>query len=346
MTLDHPSRPVQDASISARDLPKLLASYQHSNNLRGLFELLVTLLPFLVLWAAMWALYEINIWLMLLLAIPTAGFLMRLFMVQHDCGHGSFFSNSKVNDWIGRMLGVLTFTPYGFWKRTHAMHHASSGCLDRRGHGDIDTLTVNEYRARSKWGRFMYRFYRHPLVMLGIGPVYLFLFQHRLPVGLMRAGWRPWLSAMGTNLAIILLAGSLIWLIGLKAFLAVQFPVLMIAGSAGVWLFFVQHQFEGTTWNWAKNWKWAEAALKGSSHYDLPAPLRWMTANIGIHHIHHLSSRIPFYRLATVLRDRPELKDLGRLTIRQSLPCIRLALWDETQQRLISFRDARAVPAA
>lgn len=328
--------------MSARDLPKLLAPYQHSNNVRGVFELLITALPFIGLWTLMWAVHDTSLVLMLLLSIPTAGFLMRLFMIQHDCGHGSFFSSKKANNWVGRILGVITFTPYAFWKRTHALHHASSGCLDRRGHGDIDTLTVNEYRARSKWGRLHYRIYRHPLVMLGIGPAYLFLFQHRLPVGLMRRGWRPWISAMGTNLAIVLLAGSLIWLIGLKAFLIVHTPVLMIAGSGGVWLFFVQHQFEGTTWNRTKDWNWHEAALKGSSHYDLPLLLRWMTANIGIHHIHHLSSRIPYYRLATVLRDRPELRDLGRLTIRESLPCIKLALWDEAQHRLISFRDAKA----
>lgn len=345
MTSKSDSRPEPASAVNARQLPKLLAQYQKPDNIRAIFELLVTIVPFITLWTIMWALHDTNLILMFVLAIPTAGFLMRLFMVQHDCGHGSYFSNITVNDWVGRILGVLTFTPYGFWKRTHAMHHASSGCLDRRGHGDVDTLTVEEYRARSKWGQLGYRLYRHPLVMLIVGPAYLFLVQHRLPVGLMKSGWRPWVSAMGTNLSILVLASALVWLIGLKAFLIVHVPVLMIAGSAGVWLFFVQHQFEGTTWNRTKNWKWHEAALKGSSHYDLPVVLRWITANIGIHHIHHLSSRIPFYRLANVLRDRPELRDLGRMTIRQSLPCIRLALWDENQHKLISFRDARAVLA-
>ena len=232
-------------------------------------------------------------------------------------------------------------TPYDFWRRTHAIHHATSGNLDRRGIGDVDTLTVREYLARSRWGRLKYRLYRHPLVMFGIGPAYLFLLQHRLPVGLMRGGWQPWISTQATNAAIALIAAVLIWLIGVKAFFLVHLPIMLLAAVFGVWLFYVQHQFEDTFWNESRGWDLHEAALHGSSHYDLPPLLRWFTANIGIHHVHHLCSRIPYYRLPRVLRDHPELRDIGRLTLLQSFRCVRLVLWDEAQRRLVSFREAR-----
>jgi len=292
-----------------------------------------------MLWALMWATLDIGYWLSLPLAVPAAGFLVRLFMIQHDCGHGAFFLRRGTNDWVGRVLGVLTFTPYDFWRRTHALHHSTSGNLDRRGIGDIDTLTVREYRARSRWGRLRYRIYRHPLVMFGVGPAYLFFVQHRLPVGLMRGGWQPWLSAMLTNLAIAAAVAAMISLVGVGPFLLVHLPIMLLAASIGVWLFYIQHQFEHTVWAGDGAWNLQEAALHGSSHYALPAPLRWMTANIGIHHIHHLCSRIPYYRLPHVLRDHPDLAGIGRLTLLQSLGCVWLVLWDEDQKRLVSFRE-------
>jgi omega-6 fatty acid desaturase (delta-12 desaturase) len=232
-------------------------------------------------------------------------------------------------------------TPFGLWRRTHALHHASSGSLDRRGIGDVDTLTVAEYRARSWLGRTIYRVYRHPLIMFGLGPAYLFILQHRLPVGMMLRGWRPWLSAMGTNMAIALLVGVLVWLVGLQSFLLVHLPVVLIAATIGVWLFFVQHQFEHTTWERDAEWNWSEAALYGSSYYDLPPIIRWFSANIGIHHVHHLCSGIPCYRLGQVLRDHPELGDINRLTLRESLRCVHLVLWDEHRRRLVAVRDIR-----
>lgn len=291
----------------------------------------------------MWAALDLGYWLVLLLAVPAAGLLVRLFMIQHDCGHGSFFRSRLANDWTGRIIGVLTLTPYGFWRRTHALHHASSGNLDRRGFGDVDTLTVAEYRARSTWGRLRYRLYRHPLVMFGIGPAYLFILKHRIPVGLMRRGWQPWASTMGTNFAVALIVATLVWFIGIKAYLLVHLPVMLLAASAGIWLFYVQHQFEQTTWQKDREWNLQEAALHGSSHYDLPALLRWFTANIGVHHVHHLCSLIPFYRLARVLRDHPELRSVSRMTLRESFRCVRLVLWDETQGRLVSFRDVQVL---
>jgi omega-6 fatty acid desaturase (delta-12 desaturase) len=226
------------------------------------------------------------------------------------------------------------------------VHHAGAGNLDRRGIGDVDTLTVGEYRGRSAWGRLRYRLYRHPLVMFGLGPFYLFFMQYRIPFGLMRAGWQPWVSTMLTNVAIASLAATVIWLAGTMTFLLLYIPVTLLASSVGVWLFYVQHQFEDTTWSRGETWVAQEAGLHGSSHYDLPGVLRWFTANIGIHHVHHLASRIPFYRLPQVMRDFPELKDVSRLTLGQSLGCVRLVLWDEVRQRLISFAEMRRVYGA
>ena len=327
---------------------QILNRYREPSRLRGVIELVITALPLVSLWAAAWlAYYSGHWWASLLIAVPAAGFLVRLFMIQHDCGHGSFFPHKGANDWVGRVLGVLTMTPYDFWRRTHAIHHSTSGNLDQRGIGDVDTLTVREYMARSRWGRFRYRLYRHPIVMFGIGPAYLFVFQHRLPVGLMRSGWAPWVSTQATNAAIALIAGGLMWLIGFDAFLFVHLPILVLAASIGVWLFYVQHQFEDTFWSESRGWTFHEAALHGSSFYDLPWGLRWFTANIGIHHVHHLCSRIPYYRLPRVLRDNPDLRQIGRLTLGESLRSVRLVLWDERQRRLISFREARqALPVS
>jgi omega-6 fatty acid desaturase (delta-12 desaturase) len=327
----------------ARNWTRILNRYREPSRTRSVIELAITLMPLVVLWIAMWAAVAfVGYWLALLIAVPAAGFLVRLFMIQHDCGHGAFFPHKQVNDWIGRVIGVLTMTPYDFWRRSHSMHHATSGNLDRRGMGDIDTLTVREYLGRSRLGRLQYRLYRHPLVMFGVGPAYLFLLQHRLPVGMMRGGWLPWVSTMATNAAMALIAGVLIWFIGLQAFLLVHLPIMLLAASLGVWLFYVQHQFEHTSWNHNPNWDLHNAALHGSSHYDLPPVLRWFTANIGIHHVHHLCSRIPYYRLPRVLRDHPELGNIGRLTLLQSLGCVRLTLWDEDRRQLVSFREARA----
>jgi len=327
--------------MDERTWTRILVRYRQPSNARGIVEIAITIVPLAALWALIWATLDVSHWFSLLLAVPAAGFLVRLFMIQHDCGHGSFFRNRLANDWVGRVIGVLTMTPYAFWQRMHALHHAGSGNLDRRGYGDIDTLTVREYRARSFWGRLRYRLYRHPAVMFGIGPAYLFLVRHRLPIGLMRGGWRPWFSTMATNFSIALIAATLIWFIGIKAFLLVHLPIILLAASAGVWLFYVQHQFENTTWEWDTDWDLHHAALHGSSHYDLPAILRWFTANIGMHHVHHLCSRVPYYRLPRALRDHPELHGISRLTLPQSLHCVRLVLWDEGQRRLVSFREAR-----
>lgn len=318
----------------------ILARYRKPSPARSIVELIITAGPLVLLWVLMWATLNLGYWVALMFAVPAAGFLVRLFIIQHDCGHGAFFHRRLANDWVGRVIGVLTLTPYDFWRRTHAVHHSTSGNLDRRGMGDIDTLTVREYLALSRWRRLCYRVYRHPIIMFGLGPAFLFIVQHRVPIGLMRAGWQPWLSAMATNVAIAVLATVMIWLVGVVPFLLVHLPIMLLAASIGVWLFYVQHQFEDTAWARDGAWNLHEVALHGSSHYDLPSVMRWFTANIGVHHVHHLCSGIPYYRLPLVLHDYPDLGVIGRLTLIQSLRCVRLVLWDERQQRLVSFREA------
>jgi omega-6 fatty acid desaturase (delta-12 desaturase) len=335
----HAPRP---AEPDGRQWTTALARYREPILARSLAELVVTAAPFVALWLAMLLSLRYSYSLCLILAVPAAGFLVRLFMIQHDCGHGSFFRRRSANDWLGRALGVLTLTPYDYWRRTHAMHHATSGHLGRRGTGDVDTLTVSEYRSLPALGRTLYRLKRHPIIVLGVAPLYLFVLRHRLPVNLMRAGWAPWLSVMATNLVIALVVGLLIALVGVRGVLLVQMPITLLASSIGVWLFYMQHQFEHTYWAWDPDWSLHAGALHGSSHYDLPPVLRWFTANIGIHHVHHLCSRIPSYRLGEVLREHPELRAVSRLTLKQSFRCLRLALWDEEQRRLVGFREARA----
>lgn len=324
-----------------RDLMHALASYRTPRIARSVMELLVTLIPFAILWTLSWATLSAGHWFGLLITIPAAGFLVRLFMIKHDCSHGAFFLSKGANDWVGRAIGVLNLTPFDFWRQTHRHHHANSGNLDRPRIGGIDTLTVEEFRALPRNERLRYRFYRHPLVLFALGPAYLFLLDNRLPVGFMRAGWMPWLSTMTTNVAILVVVATMMWLVGIGPFLLVQLPITLLAGTIGVWLFYVQHQFKDTYWEHDPDWTLQEAALHGSSHYDLPGILRWFTANIGVHHVHHLCSRIPFYRLPEVLRDYPELRDVGRLTLWQSFASVRLALWDEEKRRLVSFREAR-----
>ncbi len=330
-------------NLDARTLTTRLMQYREPNEVRSVAEIAITAVPLVALWALMWALVHFGyVWLCLFLSVPAAGLLVRLFMIQHDCGHGAFFRARAANDWVGRIVGVFTLTPYDSWRRSHAIHHATSGNLDRRGIGDVETWTVREYLSRSALRRFAYRLYRHPLVMFGVAPAYLFLLQQRIPLGLMRSGWQPWVSTMATNVGIALLVTTLMWVVGVGPFLLVHLPITLLAASIGVWLFYVQHQFEETAWEEGRKWSLHETALHGSSHYDLPAVLRWFTANIGVHHVHHLCSRIPFYRLGQVLRDNPELQGVSRLTLAESLGCVRLALWDEFERRLVSFREVRA----
>ena len=274
-----------------------------------------------------------------LLLLPVGAMLLvRLFIIQHDCGHGSFFASNWANGLLGRALSLLTLTPYTFWRRDHAMHHATTGDLDRRGKGDVTILTLAEYRALSFPRRMAYRLYRHPLVLFGVGPAWLILLRLRIPKGHPRRQWRDWVSIVGTDAALAAMIAVLILTLGLKPVLLGWLPVILLAATIGVWLFYIQHQFEHAYWEARPSWDFHAAALRGSSFYDLPAILHWMTGNIGFHHIHHLASRIPNYRLQECHEAIPALQSAPRLTFRESLRCARLALWDAEQGRLVPFR--------
>ena len=328
------------ALAQPRKLVAELKAFGVPRTSRSLVELATTLVPFCCTIFAMLFAIEAGYYLGLALA-PLAGLLLlRLFIIQHDCGHGSFFASRAHNDWTGRALGALTFTPYDCWKRSHALHHATTGNLDARGFGDVDTWTVREFHARGRLKRLVYRIYRHPVVLFALGPAYLFLLRHRLPIGLMKQGSKYWVSALATNLATGVLLAALVYGFGWVATLLAVLPTLLIAASAGVWLFYIQHQFEDAHWDRKPHWSFHEAALFGSSYLDLPQPLRWFTGNIGVHHVHHLASRVPFYRLMEVLSAYPELRNLNRFSVLQSLKPVWLCLWDEDQRRLVTFREA------
>lgn len=319
---------------------KTLAKYREPRAGRSWFELAVTAGPFVGLWALAWWSLTYSYWLAFAIAIFNGAFLLRLFVIQHDCGHGAFFNNRTLSDWLGRALGVVTLTPYDVWRRTHSIHHGAHGNLARRGIGDVYTMTVAEYNVMGWLRRLQYRAYRHPIVLFGLGPGYLFLLQNRLPLGLMN-GVKYWISAMGTNVALVVGLSVICYFGGVMPILLVFLPTTLLAATAGVWLFYVQHQFEGASWDHDADWQMHDAALHGSSHYVLPTPLQWLSANIGIHHVHHLYSRIPFYRLPEVLRDHGELASGNRMTIRQSIGSARLKLWDEKTRQLLSFAQAR-----
>ncbi|WP_421846650.1 fatty acid desaturase [Novosphingobium sp.] len=328
------------APIDPRQLARDMQAFRDPRPERSGWELAITLIPFLALFALIAVAVNAGYWLALA-ATPLAGlFLLRLFIIQHDCGHGAFLRKRASNDWVGRALGVLTLTPYDCWRRSHAMHHAGTGNLEARGYGDVDMLTVREYRQRTWLGRLGYRFYRHPLVLLGLGPAYLFLLRHRLPIGLMKEGWIYWASAMATNLVTALLLALPFYFFGLGVTALVFFPVLLSAASLGVWLFYVQHQFPEAYWKQRADWSFYEAALHGSSYLELPRILGWFTGYIGIHHVHHLSSQIPFYRLPEVLEKHPRLRELNRFTALDACGTLRLALWDENRREMVSFREA------
>ena len=319
----------------------LVASYQTPAIGRSVWQVVNTLVPYAVLWYLMYRSLAVSYWLTLPLAILAAGFLVRVFIIFHDCGHGSFFQSRKANAVLGFLTGVLTFTPYDHWRWEHALHHASAGDLDKRGTGDVWTLTVQEYLEASRWKRFAYRLARNPIVLLVLAPLFLFLVKQRFPS--LKAGRRERYSVYWTNLAVLALAAALSELLGGKAYLVIQLTVLAAAGVAGVWLFYVQHQFEGVYWARHSEWDYTTVALQGSSFYKLPKVLQWFTGSIGFHHIHHLRPGIPNYNLAKCHQAVPLFQIVKPVTFFSSLKALTFRLWDEPRQKLVGYGHLRTV---
>ena len=345
-----PSTPPQpptdspDEALAGRSWQRAAARYRASSIGRGVIQLCTTLLPLAALLIAMYWSLDLSYLLTLALSVPTAGFLVRTFIIMHDCSHGSFMPSRRANEVIGFITGVLTFTPFAQWRRDHALHHASSGDLDRRGHGDILTLTVEEYLARDWWGRLKYRLYRNPLVLFGLGPLYLLVSQRwRSPAG-SATKRKQFTSVQATNAAILLGIIGFSIIIGLKELVMIYTPVFLIAAAAGIWLFYVQHQFEDTYWEGHATWEYASAAMEGSSYYKLPRVLEWMTGSIGLHHLHHADPRIPNYNLRRCHDENAEFQHATQITLRGSLRSASLRLWDAERGRLVGFsvlREAR-----
>ncbi|HTX53840.1 MAG TPA: fatty acid desaturase [Candidatus Baltobacteraceae bacterium] len=318
---------------------RIVARYEKPALHRSAWQMANTLAGYGALWVAMYFSMAISYWIALALAIPTAGFLLRLFIIFHDCGHGAFFRSRKANDTLGVLTGILVFTPYAHWRHKHARHHATAGDLDRRGVGDVWTLTVQEYLAAPGWKRCAYRLVRNPLVLFCIAPFFLLVVLQRFPYR--RGDRREWTSVLSTNLGIMGMVAGLTWLVGIQAYLLIQVPVLMVASSVGVWLFYVQHQFEDTYWEHRDRWNYVEAALQGSSYYQLPRVLQWFTGNIGFHHIHHLSPGIPNYNLERCHRADPLFQRVPHITLGASLKAMTYRLWDEQRNRLVGFGSLR-----
>ena len=295
---------------------RLLSPYKKASWRSALIQVANTLIPFAATWAALvWSVMA-GYWLLAVpLTLLASGLYIRLFILQHDCGHGSFFPSRRWNQLLGNFLGVLTLFPYGYWRRTHAVHHATTGNLDEREIGDVETITVREYLTRGRWGRFGYRLYRNPVVMFGFGPLYQFVLKHRFPFDIPWAWKREWASALWTNVALVALYGGLSMFLPWQVVLSVTIAIVAVAGAAGIWLFYVQHQFEHTYWADKGEWDFFSAGMHGSSYYDLPPVLRWFTGNIGYHHIHHLASNIPNYRLKECFDAVPEMQAAHRLTL-------------------------------
>ncbi|HEV3035880.1 MAG TPA: fatty acid desaturase [Solirubrobacteraceae bacterium] len=332
-----PAEPVRPHGAYWRDA---LAPYAQPHLGRSLVDLATSVLPYLALSVAMYFALNVSYLLVLVIAIPTAGFLVRTFILFHDCSHGSFLASRKANLWLGTVLGLFVYSPFLRWRHDHAIHHATSGDLDRRGGGDVRTLTVSEYQALPARARLGYRLFRNPLVMFGIGPIVALLIGPRIVARSARPRMRD--SVIGTNIALAVLIVGMCWLIGWRDYLLVQAPTLLLAGSAGIWLFYVQHQFEDAYWESADSWTYADAALRGSSYLKLPKVLQFFSGNIGLHHVHHLSARIPNYNLQRAHDENAIFHEVPTLSLRDGMRAVRLKLWDEERRRMVTFAEAAA----
>jgi len=317
----------------------VVAHYQRPAVWRAVWQIVNSLVPYVVLWFLMYRSVAISYWLTVPLVLLAGGFLVRLFIIFHDCGHGSFFKSRIANDILGSITGLLCFTPYYEWRWEHAVHHASAGDLDRRGTGDVWTLTVQEYLAASRWKRFAYRLARNPFILFLVAPLFLFLVLQRFPAR--KAGRRERLSVYGTNLALLALVAGMGWSMGLGTYLLLQLGVVAVGSSVGVWLFYVQHQFEDVYWERGDQWDYLKAALQGSSYYKLPKVLQWFSGNIGFHHIHHLSPRIPNYHLQKCHQAEPLFQTVKPVTLLSSLKSLGFRLWDERRRKMVGYRVLR-----
>jgi omega-6 fatty acid desaturase (delta-12 desaturase) len=320
-----------------------LEAYARPHSGRSALDVATSVVPYLALSVLMYLALDVSYLLVLALALPTGGFLVRTFIVFHDCAHGSFLSSKRANAWLGTALGLVVFESFLSWRHSHAVHHATAGDLDRRGVGDVLTLTVAEYHGSSRLRRLGYRLFRNPFVMFGLGPIYGMILYPRLVHRSARPRIRR--SVIATNLALALLVGGLCWLVGWRDYLLIQGPTALIAGSVGVWLFYVQHQFEDTYWQNAGEWSYADAALRGSSYLRLPKLLQFFTGNIGLHHVHHLSTRVPNYNLQRAHDENPVFHDVPTLSLWDGVRAVRLKLWDEERRRLVTFAEARRASA-
>lgn len=318
---------------------EIVRPYQGPEGLKSAWQLTNTIGLLAICYYAMYRSLDYSYWLTLLLILPTAGMSVRTFIIQHDCGHGSFFKSSALSDFVGTCCGFLTLIPYQQWRHEHSIHHASSGDLSRRGVGDVNTLTVKEYLALSPRKKLEYSIYRNPLVMLLAGPTYIFGICSRF-VG-SHSGAREKRSVLLTNLMIVVQIVGWSWLIGFGTFISLWLPVFLVSGAAGIWLFYVQHQYEDTYWRTSSDWDYATAAIRGSSFYHLPRILHWFTGNIGFHHIHHLSPKIPNYRLRRCHIENPLFQTAKTMTLRESLKSASLRLWDEDLNRMVGFRELK-----
>jgi len=334
---DHPGS--GPAPSGVEEWKRAIAPYQEPSTWRAALQIADTLGPIVVLWYLISLSLSVSLWIALPLAVLVGVLLVRVFIIFHDCGHGSFFRSRLANDATGFVAGLLTFTPYYHWRWQHARHHATSGHLDQRGTGDVWTMTVQEYLEASRWKRFAYRLARNPFVLFVLAPVYLFVVRQRIPSP--RAGKRERMSAWWMNLAIAVMVVGMSWWLGIVNYVVLQLAATAVAGAAGVWLFYVQHQFEDAYWERGEDWDYTAAALRGSSFYELPRVLRWLSGNIGYHHVHHLGPRVPNYYLERCHRSARIFEDVEPITLLGGLESLRLHLWDEGLRRLVSFGHVR-----
>jgi acyl-lipid omega-6 desaturase (Delta-12 desaturase) len=321
----------------------IVARYQRASTRRALWQLINTFGPYVLLWYAMYHVLDISLWLTVPLAIVSAAFLVRIFIIFHDCTHGSYLRSRRANDIVGFIAGVLTFSPYHHWRWEHAIHHGSSGNLDRRGTGDIWTMTVQEYLSASRGRRLAYRLVRNPLVLFVLAPLFVFVVKQRFASP--RADKRLRRSVLWLNLALLVTAALLSWTFGLLPYLLIQSVAMTIAGAVGLWLFYVQHQFEGVYWERGANWDYTTAALRGSSYYKLPKVLQWFSGNIGFHHIHHLSPRIPNYNLQRCHESDRLFQQVTTVTLTSSLRSLGFRFWDEQGRKLVGYAQLRRIAA-